>query len=455
VTSRRAFLVGGAAMLAATLPRPARSAAAPDHRPDHRIVIESVNLELRPGKTIRTFGYNGAVPGPILRLREEREVTIEVVNRTDRDDVVHWHGLLIPSEVDGASEEGTPMVPAGDSRRYSFTPRPSGTRWYHSHAGAGADLTRSLYSGEFGFLIVEPARDPGRYDREVLLAAHHWEPRWVSMQDIRKGPPPDNGLELMYDSAAFNGRALGHGDPVRVREGQRVLFRLLNASATEPVRLGFAGHRFQVVALDGNNLPAARTAEVIDLAPAERVDAVVEMANPGVWILGAVADDERAKGLGVVVEYANRRGEPRWVKADGKWRYDRFGGGQVAPPPDESFVLDFVKVPGGRGGYNRWTINGKSFPETDRLQLRAGRRYRLVMNNRSGDRHPLHLHRHLFELTKFSGKPVSGILKDTVQIPRQQSVEVDFIANDPGLTLLHCHQQDHMDEGFMMLFEYA
>jgi FtsP/CotA-like multicopper oxidase with cupredoxin domain len=95
------------------------------------------------------------------------------------------------------------------------------------------------------------------------------------------------------------------------------------------------------------------------------------------------------------------------------------------------------------------------FPEADRLRLRAGRRYRLMMNNRSGDRHPLHLHRHVFELAKIAGKPVSGIVKDTVQIPRQQSVEIDFVADDPGLTLLHCHQQDHMDEGFMMLLEYA
>ncbi len=118
-------------------------------------------------------------------------------------------------------------------------------------------------------------------------------------------------------------------------------------------------------------------------------------------------------------------------------------------------MLDFEKVPGGRGGYNRWNINGRSFPNTDRLKVLHGKHYRLVMNNKSGDRHPVHLHRHVFELTKIAGKPMAGVVKDTVQMPRQQSVEVDFVANDPGLTLLHCHQQDHMDEGFMMLMEYV
>jgi hypothetical protein len=101
---------------------------------------------------------------------------------------------------------------------------------------AGTDLRRSLYAALYGFLIVEPASDPGRYDQEVLLAAHHWEGSWVSMQDIRRGPPPDNGLEVLYASASFNDKMLGHGEPVRVREGQRVLFRLLNASPIGFVR---------------------------------------------------------------------------------------------------------------------------------------------------------------------------------------------------------------------------
>jgi hypothetical protein len=93
-------------------------------------------------------------------------------------------------------------------------------------------------------MIIEPTGDPGRYDREVLLAAHHWEGSWVSMQDIRRGPAPDNGLEVLYKSASFNNKMLGHGEPIRVREGERVLFRLLNASATQNVALALPGHRF-------------------------------------------------------------------------------------------------------------------------------------------------------------------------------------------------------------------
>src|SRR5262249_19584174 len=111
---------------------------------------------------------------------------------------------------------------------------------------------------------------------------------WVSMQDIRRGPPPDNGLEALYSSASINDKMLGHGDPVRVREGQRVLFRLLNASPTENVTLALAGHRLTAIALDGNRVPSPQTLDTLFLAPAERADVIVEMNRPGVWILGGV-----------------------------------------------------------------------------------------------------------------------------------------------------------------------
>src|SRR5271166_1053045 len=220
---RRSFLIGAGAAGMALGAAMGRAYTQIAGAPDYVLRIAPLRLELAPGKIIETFGYSGSVPGPVLRLREGRQVSIDIRNDTDIDDIVHWHGLYVPSAADGAMEEGSPMVERGATQRYTFTAKPGGTRWYHSHDVAGKDLTRSLYSGMYGFLIVEPAGDPGRYDREVLLAAHHWEGSWVSMQDIRKGPPPDNGLEVLYASASFNDKMLGHGEPVRVRQGERVL----------------------------------------------------------------------------------------------------------------------------------------------------------------------------------------------------------------------------------------
>ncbi len=94
----------------------------------------------------------------------------------------------------------------------------------------------------------------------------------------------------------------------------------------------------------------------------------------------------------------------------------RSGLAVAAPTPDETISLKFEKDSGGRGGYNRWTINGKSWPDTNPLfTVTEGKRYRLLLNNNSGDEHPVHLHRHSFEITKIGDKPTSGVIKDTLQ----------------------------------------
>nr|WP_256378727.1 multicopper oxidase domain-containing protein [Bradyrhizobium sp. URHD0069] len=100
-------------------------------------------------------------------------------------------------------------------------------------------------------------------------------------------------------------------------------------------------------------------------------------------------------------------------------------------------------------------MNGKSWPDTNPLfMVTNGKRYRLLLNNNSGDEHPVHLHRHSFEITKIGDKPMSGVIKDTISMPRYSTAEIDFIANDPGPTFFHCHHQDHMDEGFAGLITY-
>jgi len=417
---------------------------------DVTLRISPVETEIAPRRVIKTIGYNGSVPGPVLRLREGRPVTVDVYNDTAAPEIVHWHGLFIPVDADGAMEEGTPMVPAHGSRRYAFVPRPSGTRWYHTHVSAGRNLSRATYTGQFGFLYVEPSSEPGQYDAEVFLALHGWEPYLGTMSD-------EGTLDVIYRSFSINSRSLGHGDPIRVKEGQRIMLRILNASATMPHRLALAGHRFEVVALDGNRVPAPREVEVLELGPAERIDAVVTMRQPGVWILGEVDDSVRSAGLGVVVEYADRTGPPQWTAPSAAhWDYTVFGQQAIAPARDAEVVpLVFRKKFAGNRWVDHWTINGKSFPKTDPIKVQANRRYRLRFDNQSDEAHPVHLHRHSFELTKYAGIATSGVVKDVVMAPARRQVDVDFVADNPGPSLLHCHMQLHMDYGFMALVQYA
>jgi FtsP/CotA-like multicopper oxidase with cupredoxin domain len=141
------------------------------------------------------------------------------------------------------------------------------------------------------------------------------------------------------------------------------------------------------------------------------------------------------------------------------FQYEIFGGSaQGALTHDEEEVpvpLVFKPKVEGYGDFDHWTINGLSWSKTEEIQLKEETRYRLIFDNQSDDIHPVHLHRHTFELKSLNHRPMAGILKDVVLLPKGATMEVVFTANNPGKTLLHCHQQDHMDSGFMMLFNYA
>lgn len=450
---------------------------------EYTIRIGTGLVELAPGQILSTTTYNGQFPGPLLRFREGRRTVVDLYNDTDTPEQLHWHGQTVPADVDGAAEEGTPYIPAHGHRRISFIPGPAGFRFFHTHVRAGGDLHRGQYSGQVGLVYIEPQQEPGAYDREVFLTLKEFRPSFshggeaaqevfdpglqekalkqtgdaAMRASLAKGMP--RGYEVGYDAFAINGRKLGHGEPVRVRAGERVLFHILNASATEIRSLALPGHRFRVVAMDGNPVPTPTEVPLLWIGTAERISAVVEMNHPGVWILGDLDDDDRRNGMGIVVEYAGRSGPPQWVKpAPDHWDYTRFGRPGTAPAPDETIDLVFAKQNAAEHGFNRWTVNGEAFSMQNRrplFRIHHGRRYRLRMRNASDDIHPMHLHRHIFELTKFAGRPTMGLRKDVVMLGGYQAMEVDFVADQPGLSLLHCHMQLHMDYGFMALLDCA
>ena len=481
---RRRFLeVVGASALAATLPTPTLLAAEEAETADYTVRIGDGLVELSPDHIVSTTLYNGQFPGPLIRFKEGQRALVDIYNDTDVPELVHWHGQMIPSNVDGAAEEGTPFVPAHGMSRISFVPKPAGFRFYHTHVVPRADLNRGTYTGQAGPIYIEPKNEPGTYDQEIFLVMKEFEPSFshggdmdmdmlapgVPLQDLEetgakadeaaKGTP--KGYEVGYGLFSINGKMLGAGEPIRVRQGERVLFHVLNASATENRSLALPGHRFRVVALDGNPVPTPLEVPVLWLGTAERVSAIVDMNHPGVFVLGDLSDDDRGRGMGIVVEYAGHKGKPRWAKPTPfRWDYTRFGTADAGPPPqpDQTIEMLIVKHNAAANGFNLWTLNGEAFSMKMMKPLytiEEGCRYRLKFRNASDDIHPLHLHRHSFELVSVGGKPTAGVIKDVVMLGGFQEIAFDFVADNPGRTLFHCHQQLHMDFGFMALFDYA
>jgi FtsP/CotA-like multicopper oxidase with cupredoxin domain len=421
--------------------------------PDVTLEIAPYTLEASPKRHFRTIAYNGQVPGPLLRMRQGQEQTVEVRNLTTDAEVVHWHGLFLPSAIDGAMEEGTPMIAPGATARYTFRPDPPGFRWFHTHTFAGNNLDKAQYGGQHGFLMIEPSENAGNYDREVFIGLHDWGGHLTGSDDGSMNP--------VYDVSTINGKMLGFGDPVRVKQGERVLMHILNSSPTEVHWIALASHTFQVIALDGNAVPHPQTVPMLRLAPAERVSALVQMNAPGVWVLGEVRKHVQAAGMGIVIEYAGAAGKPVWTQPnDLVWDYRQFAAPADTKQLGDEAVRIILAIDSkfqGHGNEEQWRINGKSYPNTDEPILKTGQRYRLVLKNLSMDDHPMHLHRHTFEVRKLvdGASEMQGLRKDVVLVPAKSTTEVEFVADNPGKTLFHCHQQDHMDRGFMMVFQYA
>jgi FtsP/CotA-like multicopper oxidase with cupredoxin domain len=452
----------------------------PAEDPDYVIHIGTGLVEVAPQRIISTTTYNGKFPGPLLRFTEGKKTTVDIYNDTDRPEQLHWHGQFLSADVDGAAEEGTPYIPAHGMRREVFIPRPAGLRFYHTHTIAGADLSAGQYSGQVGVAFIQGNNTDRGYDREEFLLLKEFDSFFMRGGDMASdflsgemipelmemGKQADQaasskvkGYEVGYKVFTINGKQLGHGPAIQVNYGERIMFHIVNGSGSEIRSLALPGHSFTIIEMDGFRVPRPATVPVLWLGTAERISAVVEMKNPGVWILGDLDDEDRGNGMGMVVQYSGHKGKPVWIKPKPfRWDYARFGNPNLkSPEPDQVIDMLFAKQNAANNGFNRWTINGVSFDMMTMkpmFHLKEGRRYRIRMRNASDDIHPMHLHRHSFEITKIGGKDTAGLIKDVVMLGGFQELEVDFVADNPGPSLFHCHMQLHMDFGFMALFDY-
>ncbi len=454
------------------------------------IEIIQTKWEVRPGLVlpIRTFG--GSVPGKTLRYRAGQTAVIRVVNHSGENQAIHWHGLIVPDTVDGTPDLGTPPVEVNASRDYRFVVQPAGSRWYHSHMGEG------LFSGMYGALIVEDPLEHRDYDREVVLMLGAFGPQiptqasmaddyplgsprlatpvmsgngtmMAGMSNKKTSMSGSMGMDSMmganmgmrdarFSAFGINGKALGAGEPLRVKRGERIRLRIYNASPTKTFRLALPGHRFEVTHLDGYLVPHRRSTDALELGVAERIDAIITMDEPGVWILGSTVAAERNDGLGIVIAYDGARGKPEWRDtARDVFRYTDFGREATAVSTAEQTDLILRKSSASR---DAWSINGKLYPHTDDLLVSEGRAYRVRFENHSMMEHPMHLHGHGFELLSVDGVATAGIIKDTVTVrPMGGVIEVLVRADNPyrGRFLLHCHNEQHMAGGMATVVRYV
>ena len=417
------------------------------------------------------WAYNGSVPGPELRVTAGDTLRVVLKNDLPEPTTIHWHGVPVPFAMDGVPDiTQTPVAP-GKTFIYEFPVTTPGTFWYHTHVGY--QLDRGLY----GALIVEPVRETITYDREYTLVFDDWlhdpdHPRdnpdasgMGAMGGMRgmmgrghSSRPGAHGatarVEPLYDALVVNG--LASAPDLRVRRGDRMRLRLINAGSALPIVVWLAGHELEVTHADGQPVVPLKTAALL-LGMGERYDVLVTATHAGVWPLTAVAiGGQRAtvwlRYDGVTATAPESVAAPPY---DDALRYVDLSPATPLPAGDPNQRIN-LELSGGMMDPARWTINGRQYPDTVPIQVRHGERVRLRLYNMSMMPHPIHLHGHFFQVVSCDERRLDApILKDTITLGHMETAELDVIADNPGAHwLLHCHNIYHMMGGMQTELRY-
>jgi CopA family copper-resistance protein len=338
---RRAFLKGSAALggLAAFAPLlPAWAQSGTHGLKADLPTLSGEDIALRIGHSPFTVGgrtgqaitINGTLPAPLLRLREGQNVRLAVTNDLEEDTSIHWHGFLLPFQMDGVPGVSFPGIRPRGTFVYEFPVRQAGTYWYHSHSGLQEQL------GHYGPIIIDPADpDPVAYDREHVLVLSDWsfmdpktimrklkaESHYFNRQELtlsglfRKDDPEQQMPlkdRLMWDEMRMSPTDIaditgltytylinGHGPEENwtglFRPGERVRLRVINASAMSVFQVRIPGLPMTVVNADGENVRPV-TVDEFQISVAETYDVIVEPAEDRAFTIVAESVDRSGMG---------------------------------------------------------------------------------------------------------------------------------------------------------------
>lgn len=421
------------------------------------------------------LAYNGSIPGPVLRTAKGQRFRARFVNHSGGPGTIHWHGMIVPNDMDGVPGITQAAVPNGETFLYEFTPKPTGTRWYHDHVSDG------VVRGLFGLFIVDDPSDE-HADAEFALVFHD-VPKMSTLRaamggtstapmvdpigspEMREMRPGDTmGDEVLYSAHCINGASYPSTKPLAVNVGQRVRLRILNANPTQTRYIRLAGHRLTVTHADGNPLAKPVEVDALRVGVAERYDAWFTVTKPGAWLLQGISSAPTAYQQAAVVhtagmEHATPLGVPQSVEGVDYFTYEKAGGrsGSAFAVPAGA-ITQAYRLDGGMWGSDRWTMNGRTYPHTQRIAVRSGDRVVVSFRNVSDMDHPMHLHGHVFDLVEMDGTTFARPLaKDTALVSAHGGTMTWAFTADspPGRWVLHCHNEVHMMDGMMTEVDYV
>ncbi len=469
--SRRRLLAGSSALVAG-LVSPFRHLAAATLPADGWL-----ELAARPGKAslweeggplADIWGYDGGVPGPVLRVTQGETLKVRFRNGLDQATTVHWHGIRIANAYDGVAGLTQDAVEPGESFDYLVSAPDAGTYWYHPHNRSWEQLARGLY----GVLVVE---EPGTraYDRDLVLAFDDWR-----LDADRQIDTASLGAMHDWAHAGRLGNVLTVNAHPYLREaarpGERLRLRLLNAANARVLNLRFAGLSPRVIALDGQPVtPHPLEEETLVIAPAQRCDLIVDMppeaatfridevsgdpfAACEIVSAGAPASREApladdialpANPLPKVLDLASAVTHELLMEGGAMGRMT-----EAMLHGERKGIRELV------GEGKVWSFNGIAGSHHDAawFSVARGRTVRMPIVNDTRWPHGIHVHGHHFLVVSRNGEKVTREeWRDTVLVQPGERVEIAFVADNPGKWMVHCHMLEHQAGGMMAWFEVA
>jgi FtsP/CotA-like multicopper oxidase with cupredoxin domain len=394
------------------------------------------------------WAYNGIVPGPEIRVTQGDRVRVTLVNHLPNATSIHWHGIRVPNADDGVAGITQDAVQPGRSFVYDFIANDAGTYWYHSHQ----DTSNQLPKGLFGSLVVDPKSSSGTALRDYTLMVHFL---------------PDS------NSVAVNGTPNLHLD---ANAGDTVRLRLIDAvqgtgmsSEGALETLVLLGVPYSIAALDGHDLhePQQLGPERIALGMGQRADLVFTMPASGavrlIGLKGAAGMPWEKQPTASVTIGSGRA--PADVDVSSLPRFDltRYGTPASDPILDATHfdVISQIALNGGpmfRNGTLDFadTFNGHASPFITPIHVRLGDMVRLHIVNHTQGSHPIHIHGHIFSVLAKNGQPISGspVHLDAILVGPGETWDVGFLADNPGIWMLHCHILIHAAGGMSMTINY-
>jgi FtsP/CotA-like multicopper oxidase with cupredoxin domain len=412
----------------------------------YQLTASEFQWKLSNDKTIKAWGFNQSVPGPTLKARKGDTMIVKVKNDLKESTVIHWHGIQLPSKMDGTDSVQRPIAP-GEEFEYRFVVPDAGTFWYHSHQNETKQMERGMY----GALIVE--EDTALvtdHDRILIIDDMKLTPdndfkvgnffsRWIERHDGREG-----------NTLLINGK---ENYQIQMNADQTERWRLINSSSARYFRLSLGGKKFKLIATDGGLLEYPVELTELLIVPGERAELLV-----GPFTEGESFEMESLKYDRMTI-FKAKRGRHATINVSGPKP-------SVFNMPDkmrtilplasrDAAVNREVKLsvgPSLKHGID-FLVNGETHA-TDRPVV-AGELQVWEVRNASLMDHPFHLHGFFFQVLEINGeRPEYLSWKDTINLKPRSQVKIAWMPdNRLGQWMYHCHILEHHEAGMMGHFE--